>query len=122
MRSNSLKFVLIGAVLVTTSCATILKDKNHKINVITSNNKRAKVQIDGASYDVPGVINVSRQKENKTLESKTSGCSSVAMESTVEPVFFVNILSGGTFGSTTDYSTGNMWKYQDNIVLPCTKE
>jgi len=42
-------------------------------------------------------------------------------EKSVDPKFFVNILSGGSFGSTTDYSTEKMWKYNENVVISCKK-
>jgi len=28
-------------------------------------------------------------------------------------------LTGGTFGSTTDMSTEEMWKYQDAVTISC---
>ena len=45
--------------------------------------------------------------------------SETVAEKTVDPIFFINVVSGGPFGSTTDYSTEKMWKYADNVTLNC---
>lgn len=34
----------------------------------------------------------------------------------IESVFWLNILSAGVYGSSTDFSTGKMWKYKDTKV------
>ena len=101
------------------SCATILKEKTHKINVGTNNGKKVEVMVDGSTYTVPGPIPVTRAKEGKTIQPKNNECGAVYLESSVEPVFFVNILSGGTIGSAVDFSSGHMWKYQDNVTISC---
>jgi len=41
------------------------------------------------------------------------------MENDVDPKFFVNVLSGGPFGSSTDYGTEKMWKYAENVTIAC---
>lgn len=102
------------------SCATILNEDTQKINVTSSNNKPFKGTIDGVPFNGPGVVSVKRTKEDKVISVPSGGCANTtSVNSEVDPKFFINILSGGTFGSTTDYSTDKMWKYQDNVIVNC---
>ncbi len=105
--------------LYMSGCATILTGETQKINVTTSNKQSATATIQGKTYPIPGVVEVKRKNAN--LAVKASGnCQGEALSSkNVNPVFFVNILSGGVFGSTTDYATESMWKYDDNIDIKC---
>ena len=52
------------------------------------------------------------------LEVKKDGYKSKKMllDTEVESVFWVNILSGGPFGSSTDYGTESMFKYAPNSI------
>jgi hypothetical protein len=125
IRNRIVKKTLLAAVaasvLFTTGCSTILTEDVQSVNVATSNGKPAEVMVDGQSFNAPGVITVKKDGEKtKLLTTATEGCtSSTAMNREVEPTFFVNILSGGAFGSSTDYSTDKMWKYQDNVTVNC---
>lgn len=112
--------LVVGSALLS-GCSTILTDDVQKINVNTTNGQTAQVSIDGNSFEAPGVITVNKDgQKSKILSSSTPGCvKEVALSREVEPTFFVNILSGGAFGSTTDYSTDKMWKYQDDVTVTC---
>lgn len=108
------------AVFVSTGCATILNDDVQRINVSSSNNQPIEGSINGQSFSGPGIVEVTRAREDKVLRVDTEGCRKESLvASSVDPVFFINILSGGVFGSSTDYSTDRMWKYDDNVVVPC---
>ncbi|WP_027669416.1 hypothetical protein [Rheinheimera baltica] len=111
----------LGVTLVMSGCSTILTEDTQKINVATSNGKSAEITIDGQSYQAPGIITVKKsQEQTKIITTTAEGCSNqTALNRQVEPTFFVNILSGGAFGSTTDYATEKMWKYDDNITISC---
>ena len=112
--------VVILLSLLLTSCASILNDKQQKINIVSSNNKEIKGTINGVPFSGPGIINVDREKLDKIISVDNPACTKqTIMPSSVDTAFFVNILSGGTTGSTTDYSTGKMWKYQDTVVIQC---
>ncbi|SFZ70981.1 adenosine deaminase [Chitinimonas taiwanensis] len=109
-----------GAVVLLSGCASILNEETQKINVSTSNGAEAKLSVDGKTFTAPGVVEVKRQKTDKVLVSETPNCAKeTAMASKVDSKFFINILSGGAFGSTTDYATEKMWAYQDSIVVAC---
>ena len=111
---------IIAVASLTTGCATIFKGKTQKVNIATSNNEQISVNVDGKTVTAPSVVELTRKDSDLTVTTSAKGCTpNTSVESSVEPVFFVNILSGGPLGSTTDYATGSMWKYDSNIVVNC---
>ncbi len=111
---------IIAVASLTTGCATIFKGKTQKVNIATSNNEQISVNVDGKTVTAPSVVELTRKDSGLTVTTSAKGCTpNTSVESSIEPVFFVNILSGGPFGSTTDYVTGSMWKYDSNIVVNC---
>jgi hypothetical protein len=114
--------LLIVAAALTSGCASILNEDTQAINVSASNGKPIAGSIDGIPFQGPGVVNVQRTKASKIVNVDTAGCTkTTSLESNVDPKFFVNILSGGAFGSTTDYATEKMWKYSENVVITCAQ-
>lgn len=112
--------VLLTGLMGLTSCATILNDSTQKINITTSNNTKTEVEINGAVYNAPSIISVSRSKEDLILNAKNPKCTQqYLVKSKVDNKFWINILSGGTFGSSTDYGSDKMWTYQDEVELKC---
>lgn len=112
-----MKFILFA--LLFTSCATILNDQTQKVNVTTSTNKKEKVNIQGRTYVVPGIVELKRQKDDVIIQAENDKCTQYLAKSTVDPKFFINILTGGTFGSTTDYSSEKMWQFDEPIQINC---
>jgi hypothetical protein len=111
---------LITTAVLTTGCASILNEKTQQVNVSSTNGKNIKGTIDGIPFTAPGIVSVQRTKAAKVVVTETEGCAKqTAVESNVDPKFFINVLSGGAFGSTTDYATEKMWKYSENIVISC---
>lgn len=103
-----------------TGCATIINDKTQRVNITTSNGEKSEFIIAGKTVEAPGIVDVKRSQDPLIIESKTDKCASKTVaNSKVDPVFFVNILSGGAFGSTTDYASDKMWKYEDTIQVSC---
>lgn len=118
MLTKTVLFSTITSLSVLFSgCATILDGKTQAINLTTSKPKT--VDINGLQYSAPGMITL--QKANKDAIINIKECNkTIILTKSVTPTFFVNILSGGVFGSTTDYSTDAMWKYdQTNISVDC---
>ncbi|WP_375056837.1 adenosine deaminase [Zobellella sp. DQSA1] len=120
---KKVKFVATAGLVVTLSgCASILTDDTQRINVMSSSSQKLEVEIDGRVQNAPGIITVKKENKDKTLTVKTAGCEQqIALNKEVEPTFFVNILSGGAFGSTTDYATEKMWRYQDSVEIKCVQ-
>lgn len=111
--------ILVMSAFCFTGCATILKGKTQKINVTTSNNKSASFAIKDRTYQVPGIIDINRTKDDLFIKAAGECEGQAFASSKVEPAFWVNILSGGALGSTTDYSTDAMWRYDDNVEIKC---
>jgi hypothetical protein len=111
--------LLAVSTLLSSGCATILTEDTHKINVTTSNGESTTISVDGVSQSVPGVVSVKKENKDKILVADSAECTDVNLSKEVESVFFVNILSGGVFGSSTDYGTEKMWRYQESITVPC---
>ena len=111
--------VVCGAMLLT-GCASILNEETQSINVTTSGNKQISGNVDGKPFTAPGVVSVKREKIARLLTVDTAGCTKqTSLPNEVDSKFWINILSGGPFGSSTDYSTGKMWKYQENVAITC---
>jgi hypothetical protein len=103
-----------------TGCASILNEKTQNVNIVTSTGRKTEVMVDGMPFQAPGVATFKRTKGDKIITTKDPKCNqSTVAPSTVDNVFFINILSGGVFGSTTDYGTEKMWKYQDTVIISC---
>jgi hypothetical protein len=101
-------------------CASIINEKTQNVNVVTSNGRKAEVNIDGMAFQAPGVASFKRAKADKIITTRDPKCNPTTVApSNVDNIFFINILSGGVFGSTTDYSTEKMWKYQDTVIISC---
>lgn len=117
------RFLTVTCALLTvvaTGCASIINEKTQNVNVVTSNGRKVEVNIDGMPFQAPGVASFKRTKADKMITTRDPKCNQTTVApSTVDNVFFINILSGGVFGSTTDYASEKMWKYQDSVVISC---
>lgn len=117
---NSLLIVsLVCVVAFFSGCATILSGDTQKINVRTEAGKKYTATIDGQKYTVPSVIEVKRENKDKFFSIDACPDQKVMLRKQIETAFWVNIFSGA-FGSTTDYASGSMWKYEpENIDAKC---
>ncbi|MCD8521627.1 MAG: hypothetical protein LRY66_10790 [Saccharospirillaceae bacterium] len=115
-----IKLAVVVAAVSISGCATILSEDSATVNVATSTGKKIDVTIDGQNYTVPGVVKLQKDGQSKVIKTSDADCaSSTAMNRKVEGVFWVNVLSGGLFGSTTDSATDAMWTYDDNVTISC---
>jgi hypothetical protein len=106
-----LGFTLVG-------CATIISGSDQLLTV-NSNVQGAEVYLnDQMLGTTPLSVSVKRGQEG-ILRVQAEGHQpyQVALNRDINTVFFVNILSGGVFGSTTDYSTGAMYKYEPSTFF-----
>jgi len=107
-------------VMAGSGCASIMNEKTQNVNVVTSNGHKAEVNIDGMPFQAPGVASFKRAKADKLITTRDPKCNQTTVApSSVDNVFFINIITGGVFGSTTDYATETMWKYQDTVMISC---
>jgi len=112
----------MASVVLMSGCASILNKETQPVNVSSSTGKTIKGNVDGAPFVAPGIVMVHRQKAPKVFNVETEGCAKTASAaSSVDIKFFGNIIFGGLIGSSTDFATDKMWKYDENIVITCTE-
>ncbi|WP_445775477.1 adenosine deaminase [Shewanella sp.] len=117
---NELILALVGVTLA--GCASIVNDKTDEITVTSTSDKSFTAVVDGKTFTVPGSVSIARDGEEKVITTSEPGCApNTSVEKKMDNAFIGNVVTGGPFGSTTDYSTGQMWDYQSNVTIPCTK-
>ncbi len=104
---------ILAASVLFTGCATILSGDTQNINL--ESKKEQTVSINGQQYTSPGIVAIQRTDKDAVLKVKDCN-KQVLLKKEINPTFFVNILSGGAFGSTTDYSSDSMWQYDQSTV------
>jgi hypothetical protein len=119
MKKMTFAVACIAAVTLS-GCASILNDKTQPINVSSSTGNAIAGTIDGVEFTGPGIVNVTRENKDKVLMASTDGCvKETVLPKKVDSKFFINVLAGGVFGSTTDYSTEKMCRYSETVVVAC---
>jgi hypothetical protein len=107
------KLAFISCVVLTvTGCSTIMNGKTQSISV-DSNVKGAEVMINQVVVGQTPFVGQAPRGAAPQITVRKEGYESktVVAETAFEPVFWGNIIFGGVFGSTTDNSTGAMYKY-----------
>jgi outer membrane murein-binding lipoprotein Lpp len=119
MKKILLPAALLG-VLTASGCATVMNEDTQSINVRTSNNSKITTSIDGRPVDIPASISVRRANKDLVIYTTAENCvRETRIGTSVDSVFFVNMLSGGSSGSTTDYASSNMWEYDSDVMVNC---
>ncbi len=112
--------IALAAAIALGGCASILNEKTQKINVTTSTGATIKGTVNGTPFSAPGIVDLTRSKADAVFVTDAPGCNPQTVEpSSVDSKFWINILLGGALGSSTDYSTEKMWKYNDHVVISC---
>ena len=120
MKKVVLLLVVLSLALFLGGCATILSGDSQKVNITTEKGAKYNVAINGQKYTVPAIIDLERKNADKIITVEECPSEQILLHKEINPVFFVNILSGGLFGSTTDYASESMWKYQpENVKIDC---
>lgn len=117
-----MKKLLIAATTMAllSGCSSIINDKNQQVNVTTSNGAAVSGTVNGTPFTAPGVVALSRENKSKVFTTDGTQCAKETVaEKTVDPIFFINLVSGGPIGSSIDYSTEKMWKYADTVSISC---
>lgn len=117
---NLIKAAVVSSVVLASGCATILNDDNQNVNVLSSNGAPISGTINGMPFQGPGIVSIPRAQDDAIVMTSTEGCTpQTLLPTTVDTKFFINILSGGAFGSSTDYASDNMWKYDSAVTVNC---
>lgn len=98
-------------VLLVAGCATIASGTSQVISV-SSNVDGATVYLDEAQIGTtPFAGPVSKGKSMLRLEAQGYRNENVSLSKSLDPVFWGNIILGGTLGSITDFATGAAYQY-----------
>lgn len=108
---KKISIIFLMAVMVT-GCSTIMNGKTQSISV-DSNVKGAEVLINQVVVGQTPFTGQAPRTQAPQITVRKVGyeTKTVVAETSFEPVFWGNIIFGGFFGSTTDNSTGAMYKY-----------
>lgn len=104
-------FVLLSLSLFLTSCATIATGTTQLVT-INSNVDGAIVSLDGVNVGkTPFTGEIKKNGKVVTIEKEGYKTYTIALSSSLEGLFWGNIIIGGTLGSITDFATGAAYKY-----------
>ena len=108
------RVVLYGAMVAAVAsagCASIVKGKNQTITV-TSNVDGAEVLLDGQRLGTTPFTGLApKNKQMLVVQKAGYQTANVSLSKTLEPIFWGNIIIGGTLGSITDFATGAAYQY-----------
>lgn len=111
---------VVTSVVLMTGCASILNNKTQMVNITASNGAKVTASADGRTFQTPSIVGLQRSQLDKVITTTDANCNPQTLAPRkIDPIFFINVVSGGALGSTTDYSTEKMWKYDDNLVISC---
>lgn len=120
---NKVIIVAIAAMSIGLSgCATLFGPDSQTVNVRASNGQSFKGRLtDGTPISVPGPVQIKKSDSQPVqIFAEDNECSPVTtVNRQIEGTFWLNLVTGGLLGSATDYSTGKMWSYQTNVIVPC---
>ena len=111
-------YIIIAITIVSlcvVSCATILGGTDQPIT-IDSNVRGAMLQMDGMNLgQTPFTGNIKRDKDPiVTISHPGYQSEQLVLSSTLRGLVAVNIITGGPFGTTTDFASGAAWEYSPN--------
>lgn len=110
-RSLSFIGLAVLAGLNIAGCATIVAGSSQSISV-TSNVEDAEIYLDGDQIGTtPFTGMVPKNKEELRVEKEGYRTETVSLSKSLEPIFWGNIITGGTLGSITDFATGAAYQY-----------
>jgi hypothetical protein len=106
---------LVG--FVFSGCASIIYGSTQKVT-IDSNVQGADILINNKHVGTtPFTGTISRGNETTlTIAKEGFRPKTITMNTSIEPIFFGNIICGGTTGSITDFATDAMYKYSPNTI------
>ena len=104
--------IAVVAALAPIGCATIVSGTTQTVSV-NSNITGAQVLLNGRVLGTtPFTGQIARASDSVILVKKDGYTSqSMSLATSIEPIFWGNILIGGTTGSSTDAATGALWRY-----------
>ncbi|MFZ1518787.1 MAG: PEGA domain-containing protein [Ignavibacteriaceae bacterium] len=103
--------MMVSLSIYLTSCATIATGTTQLVT-ITSNVDDAEIKLDGLFIGkTPFTGEIKKDGKLLTIEKEGYKTHQIALSTTMEGLFWGNIIIGGTLGSITDFATGAAYKY-----------
>lgn len=109
----TLRTLLIGVLisLFLGSCVSLMKGTDQTVT-INSNVDGAGVYLEGAKIgETPFVSKIKKNKDAVTIKKEGYKIHTLSFSKSLEPMFWGNIITGGTLGSITDFATGAAYSY-----------
>lgn len=111
MKNHSKLGALALVAVLAGGCASIVKGSTQTITV-SSNVDGAEVYLDGVRIGTtPFAGVVAKNKGTITVQKPGFRTATVSLSKTIEPMFWGNIITGGTIGSITDFASGSAYQY-----------
>lgn len=112
IRSKRLKLMVSAiALAATTGCATIASGTSQSISIST-NVEGATLFLDANMIGTtPYTGEVPKNKEQIRIELEGYRTETLSLSKSLDPIFWGNIIIGGTLGSITDFATGAAYEY-----------
>jgi hypothetical protein len=109
--------LLACSLLTLQGCSTIVNGDNQRL-AITSNVEGASVEVNGNKVGQTPFDGAIKRGSDTTVTLKKEGYKSktVILSTSIEPIFWGNVLIGGTLGSATDATNGTMYRYTPGTV------
>ena len=125
-----MKKILIFALAITVSgCASIIDGTSQNINLMPNVSDKVPATVvtsDGEQkVTLPTVIHTDKSKKDIIVNIDENSCyeaSTQAVQSSIDPVILGNLITGGVFGSTTDFATGAAWEYDKSAIIHVNKK
>jgi uncharacterized protein YceK len=123
MKKKLLISISLTSTILFSGCATITTIKQGEtqaIHIKSCYPSHQKVMVNDKFITTPATIIVKRSKKDLIIKSLDSNDKKI-LKPKIRPEFGLNVLNGG-IGFIIDYTTGDMWQYDEtNVNLNCQK-
>jgi ABC-type uncharacterized transport system auxiliary subunit len=122
-------FSILLCVIMLTGCATLFDNSPDVISLQTSDGKPAAAKVDAGKGEIlvtlPTTVPIARSSKPIVInvqETKTTKSSTYEATSHVTGLFWLDFIPLSPLSTTIDAATGNMWSYDDLVVVPVERK
>ena len=123
-----MKKLLVISLIALSGCASIVDGGTQTVNLVASSGDKVHAKITTPSgyqeSTLPTVIST-KKKNQDIIVNVDDSCyepTTQAVQPSLAPAFWGNVIIGGLIGSTTDFATGAAWKYDNTNVVYVAKK
>ena len=111
-----IRWFILALAMVSSGCATILDGSSQPVN-IDSSPHGARIYVNGVEVGTTPLSMLMKRSKSTMILAKKNGYEDqqLALQTKINNTFWVNILTGGPLGSTTDYASDAMIEYSPNM-------